>query len=171
MPFMAAPMKTSRWLPVLVTMIAVLAIMWWQQERESQRLSGEHTAGPGTPSVSPSTGPGSAGLSCLSGLGGRQTGVDSATGLHWVRLESLPGQARTTLALICAGGPFPYDRDGVVFHNFDDLLPSRREGYYHEYTVRTPGRSDRGPRRIVSGAPGEYFWTQDHYDSFERIAP
>ena len=34
-----------------------------------------------------------------------------------VPLGQLPREARETLALIKAGGPFPYDRDGVVFGN------------------------------------------------------
>ena len=57
-----------------------------------------------------------------------------------------------TVALIDAGGPFPYDRDGIVFENREGLLPSEPTGYYHEYTVPTPGASDRGARRIITGS-------------------
>jgi ribonuclease T1 len=81
----------------------------------------------------------------------------------------LPPEARRTLALIKAGGPFPYSKDGSVFGNREGLLPRRNRGYYREYTVRTPGARDRGARRIVSGAPGEYYYTEDHYRSFRRI--
>jgi ribonuclease T1 len=83
--------------------------------------------------------------------------------------DRLPAEARATLELIDAGGPFPYDRDGVVFENREELLPERDLGYYAEYTVPTPGSDDRGARRIVAGDEGELYWTGDHYRSFERI--
>jgi ribonuclease T1 len=82
---------------------------------------------------------------------------------------ALPPEARETLALIKAGGPFPYARDGTVFRNREGLLPARPRGYYREYTVRTPGARDRGARRIVAGRGGEYYYTRDHYRSFRRI--
>jgi ribonuclease T1 len=86
-----------------------------------------------------------------------------------VRIAELAPEARETLALIRAGGPFPYARDGAVFGNREGLLPKRARGYYHEYTVKTPGARDRGPRRIVAGQGGELFYTDDHYRSFRRI--
>ncbi len=102
--------------------------------------------------------------------GSSQTlGTDLDSGLPWVALSSLPDQASDTLALIDAGGPFPYDQDGGVFYNNEQILPDHERGYYHEYTVETPGSSDRGARRIVAGGSGELYWTEDHYDSFERI--
>lgn len=82
---------------------------------------------------------------------------------------ALPAEARATLALIRAGGRFPYDKDGSVFGNREALLPKRERGYYREYTVRTPGARDRGARRIVSGRDGEYYYTDDHYRTFRRI--
>ena len=86
-----------------------------------------------------------------------------------VRLSSLPKEAADTLRLIKQGGPFPYSKDGTVFSNYEGLLPAKSSGYYHEYTVITPGSPDRGARRIVAGAPGEYYYTSDHYASFRRI--
>ena len=86
-----------------------------------------------------------------------------------IRLAQLPSEARETLARIRAGGPFPYARDGVVFGNREGLLPKRNRGYYREYTVKTPGSRDRGARRIVAGANGELYYTDDHYRSFKRI--
>jgi ribonuclease T1 len=86
-----------------------------------------------------------------------------------VALAQLPPEAAATLALIDHGGPFPYDRDGVVFENREGLLPAESSGYYHEYTVPTPGATDRGARRIIQGSAGELYWTDDHYQSFERI--
>lgn len=81
----------------------------------------------------------------------------------------LPAEARATLELIRAGGPFPYERDGAVFANREGHLPKRRHGYYREYTVPTPGAADRGARRIVGGRGGELYYTDDHYRSFRRI--
>ena len=86
-----------------------------------------------------------------------------------IGVAQLPHEARQTLALIKAGGPFPYSKDGSVFGNREGLLPKRNRGYYREYTVRTPGAKDRGARRIVAGIPGEYYYTDDHYRSFKRI--
>ena len=88
-----------------------------------------------------------------------------------IALSELPPEARTTLELIRSGGPFPYERDGLVFRNFERLLPQRERGYYREYTVRTPGLNHRGARRIVAGRGGELYYTDDHYRSFRRIRP
>ncbi|MGQ0523367.1 MAG: ribonuclease domain-containing protein [Betaproteobacteria bacterium] len=94
-----------------------------------------------------------------------------ATGLAEIAVNELPREARETLALIDQGGPFPYERDGVVFGNFEKRLPVRERGYYREYTVRTPGIKHRGARRIVVGRNGERYYTEDHYQSFRRIKP
>ena len=83
--------------------------------------------------------------------------------------KSLPPEARQTIALIRAGGPFPYSRDGVVFNNREGQLPKKARGYYHEYTVKTPGARDRGARRIIAGREGELYYTDDHYRTFRRI--
>ena len=85
----------------------------------------------------------------------------------------LPREGREVLVLIRKGGPFAYDRDGVVFGNREHLLPDQPKGYYHEYTVRTPGATTRGARRIICGGPPTTpvacFYTNDHYRSFKRI--
>ncbi len=85
--------------------------------------------------------------------------------------RQLPPEARQTLALIHQNGPFPYDRDGIVFGNREKLLPLEANGYYREYTVPTPGAKDRGARRIVCGgekpsAPERCYYSADHYLSF-----
>lgn len=92
-----------------------------------------------------------------------------AAALGEVRLADLPPQAHETIALIRQGGPFPYARDGTVFNNRERLLPQKPRGYWREYTVKTPGVRDRGARRIVAGAGGELYYTDDHYRSFRRI--
>jgi ribonuclease T1 len=86
-------------------------------------------------------------------------------------LSALPPQVAQTVALIERGGPFPYPRnDGVAFHNNEHLLPSEAADYYREYTVPTPGETDRGARRIITGKGGEFYYTPDHYESFVRLA-
>ncbi|HET9348816.1 MAG TPA: ribonuclease domain-containing protein [Arthrobacter sp.] len=91
------------------------------------------------------------------------------SGLPEVKASELPAEARQTLALIARGGPYPYSRDAATFGNFERILPRKSSGYYKEYTVRTPGESDRGARRIVAGQAGEKYYTPDHYNSFRFI--
>jgi ribonuclease T1 len=87
-----------------------------------------------------------------------------------IAVADLPSEARDTLRAIKQGGPFAYDRDGVVFGNFEKALPKQQRGYYHEYTVKTPGVRSRGARRIISGSEhDEYYYTDDHYQTFKRI--
>jgi len=91
-----------------------------------------------------------------------------------VPLSALPREAQKTYALIQAGGPFPYSQDGIVFGNREHQLPAKARGYYHEYTVRTPGAHNRGARRIVCGGavpthPDRCFYTDDHYNSFKQL--
>jgi ribonuclease T1 len=101
----------------------------------------------------------------------RQAQQEQAGGT--VALAQLPPEAVKTLNLIAAGGPYPYEKDGVVFGNRERLLPSHRRGYYHEYTVPTPGARNRGARRIVCGGPprrtDNCYYSDDHYTSFNRI--
>ncbi|WP_454826816.1 ribonuclease [Paraburkholderia xenovorans] len=93
--------------------------------------------------------------------------------LGTVALAQLPREAVNTLNLIAAGGPYPYEKDGIVFGNRERLLPAHRRGYYHEYTVPTPRSRNRGARRIVCGGPlkrtDNCYYSDDHYTSFNRI--
>ena len=97
----------------------------------------------------------------------------AADALPDIAVADLPKEGREVLALIHEGGPFRYDRDGVVFGNYEHLLPLERKGYYHEYTVHTPGMKSRGARRIICGgakqAPDACYYTGDHYRTFKRI--
>lgn len=90
-------------------------------------------------------------------------------GLKTVYTYQLPKQAQQTIVLIKQGGPFPYERDGITFQNRERLLPNKPRGYYREYTVITPGSRDRGARRIIAGDKGEFYYTDDHYESFVRV--
>jgi guanyl-specific ribonuclease Sa len=107
--------------------------------------------------------------------GTQPTGVETAAPAEASQWQpgdaALPPEARDTLRLIAADGPFPFDRDGTVFQNREGRLPPQPRGYYREYTVITPGSSDRGARRIVAGGdpPVEFHYTDDHYRSFRRI--
>ncbi|SMD21052.1 ribonuclease domain-containing protein [Kibdelosporangium aridum] len=98
-----------------------------------------------------------------------QAACGDTSGFTRVNLSALPSQATDTVRLIQRGGPFPYPQDGTVFQNRERLLPLCSTGYYHEYTVKTPGSSTRGARRIVTGNGGEYFYTSDHYRSFRLV--
>jgi ribonuclease T1 len=90
-----------------------------------------------------------------------------------IQVADLPKAAQVTYETIRAGGPFPFDKDGVVFGNRERQLPAERRGFYREYTVPTPGSRDRGARRIVCGgpvrAPHACYFTADHYASFRKI--
>ncbi len=96
-----------------------------------------------------------------------------ATSIGFIAVADLPPEARETLKRIKAGGPHPYKKDGTVFSNRERILPRQPRGFYLEFTVKTPGSRDRGARRIVSGGDpkvsGEYYYTDDHYNSFKRI--
>lgn len=91
------------------------------------------------------------------------------SGVSVVTLDELPPEARLTIKLIRHGGPFPYERDGAVFGNFERRLPRRERGYYREYTVPTPNLSRRGARRIVAGRAGELYYTDNHYGTFRQV--
>lgn len=95
--------------------------------------------------------------------------------LGLIGISSLPKEGQATLLLIKQGGPFPYEKDGKVFGNYEVRLPKKQRGYYHEYTVKTPRARNRGARRIIAGGhamtSGEYYYTDDHYETFKRIQP
>ena len=92
-----------------------------------------------------------------------------------VSVAGLPRQGAQTYSLIRQGGPFAYEKDGIVFGNRERLLPAQKRGYYREYTVATPGLRHRGARRIVCGGqprtPDTCYYTANHYASFRQIVP
>jgi ribonuclease T1 len=103
--------------------------------------------------------------------GDRPAAVASAAGLPMQALSQLPPQAGQVWQLIQHGGPFRYRQDGVVFGNREGHLPPRQSGFYHEYTVPTPGAPDRGARRLITGGAAELYYTGDHYVSFVVVDP
>ncbi|MCF1593483.1 ribonuclease domain-containing protein [Streptomyces muensis] len=103
-------------------------------------------------------------------VGGTVTATPAAAAVGSICYGDLPSQAHDTLELIEQGGPYPYPQDGTVFQNREGILPSQSSGYYHEYTVITPGSPTRGARRIVTGEERqEDYYTADHYASFDLI--
>lgn len=148
----SGPGRTATRLISTVVVAALAAALWWIQAGADD----DTTADDPEPTRTVATSSGTA-------------GTDDVSRLPYVALDDLPAEAADVVALIDQGGPFPYDEDGSTFGNFEGLLPDRDDGYYREYTVETPGSDDRGARRIVGGAEGELYWTEDHYESFEVI--
>ena len=109
------------------------------------------------------------GLLCLAPPVYARGDAPGASAIREIAAAELPPEARQAVALIRKGGPFPYERDGAAFGNFEKRLPVKGRGYYQEFTVRTPGAKSRGARRIVAGKGGELYYTDDHYRSFKHI--
>ncbi|WP_432586319.1 ribonuclease [Streptomyces sp. HD1123-B1] len=96
--------------------------------------------------------------------------VRAAADVGDICYSKLPDEAHKTLDLIEKDGPYPYPQDGTVFDNREGILPDQSSGYYHEFTVETPGSPDRGARRIVTGEKdNEDYYTADHYESFDLV--
>ncbi|MFD7655715.1 ribonuclease domain-containing protein [Actinosynnema sp. NPDC059797] len=100
-----------------------------------------------------------------------QAACGDTSAFRRVALSGLPTQATDTVRLIQRGGPYPYSQDDQTFYNREGVLPACPTGYYREYTVKTPGISTRGARRIVTGnaTPKLYFYTADHYATFTLV--
>jgi ribonuclease T1 len=127
--------------------------------------------GPASSTTSAPTAGGSAGSGAAAGPEGPRplAPASPVSTLRTIAVSDLPREAVTTLTLVAAGGPFPYANDGATFSNRERILPQHPSGWYTEYTVVTPGSSDRGARRIVGGEDGARFYTDDHYASFREV--
>jgi ribonuclease T1 len=153
------------WVAVVFATVAFVSLMLALGDREYS-----FTIGGDDPSSSPPAQAAADGTD--GGVDDVETGdTDPESGLPWVREDELPVFAQGTLALIDQGGPFPCAKDGVVFQNREGILPDHDRGYYAEYTVLSTTSCDgpRGELRIVTGEGGEFYWTEDHYESFSRI--
>jgi len=158
--------KTLLSLAGIILTAVVAGLIWLGSSGSgvSKPLAGN--GGPATSGSSATHRPGTAAASTSpSGQGAQR----NPAGLASVKESALPAEARRTLELIAQGGPYPYDRDGINFGNFEGVLPKKRGGYYQEYTVPTPGSRDRGARRIIVGTEHEKYYTADHYKSFRFI--
>lgn len=145
--------RTLRTVLVVLGCVLLVGVYWWGTH-------GSTTAEPGAQTGSTRSVPQQPRPSAVP----RDSG-----GLGSVSVSQLPPEGRHTLELIRAGGPYPYSRDGVVFQNREGILPREKGGWYHEYTVPTPGEGDRGARRIIAGRDGKLYYTDDHYASFRVI--
>ena len=132
-----------RFRPLLLLLIALVGVALWLRQGGAPEIRASATGG---------------------------NAATHATSAH-DSLASLPPQARAMVQLIAAGGPFAHSQDGAVFGNYEGLLPQQPRGYYHEYTVETPGARTRGARRIITGGtpPEVWYYTDDHYRSFRRF--
>lgn len=139
--------RRTRGVLALLGLALVLGLAWWSQQATDDPPRPGQVTYTGTYDQLPEADP----------------GTDT------VALGVLPPEARAVVRAIHDGGPFGYSRDGITFGNREGLLPPRPRGYYREYTVPTPGESDRGARRIVVGENGAMYYTEDHYASFRRI--
>ncbi|WP_368563916.1 ribonuclease domain-containing protein [Pseudoxanthomonas sp. UTMC 1351] len=171
--------KSSAAKPALIAIIllAIVVAGWfWQRQRSEAPPAAESpavstTSEPGLHSEPlPLPPPDSAGPAIAPATPATAPTATAANGADALP-AFLPPEARQTLRLIAQGGPFPHREDGSVFGNREGRLPRQPQGYYREYTVDTPGLSHRGARRIVTGGqpPREYYYTDDHYESFRRF--
>ncbi|MFG2846510.1 ribonuclease [Kitasatospora sp. NPDC048296] len=158
--------------PLVVVAVLILAVLAGAGYLLAGRGGSSHpkaaasattTAKPSAPKPTP---PAGGGTPATSG-----TWVPADPALADVCRTKLPSQAQDTLALIAKNGPYPYNRDGIVFENRESRLPKKAGSYYHEFTVVTPGSNDRGTRRVVTGGSGEQYWSPDHYVTFQEIDP
>ena len=84
--------------------------------------------------------------------------------LYAIDYAHLPPEGIHTIQLIIQGGPYPFpSKDGKKFGNKFGDLPAYSQDYL-EFTVLTPGASDRGARRIVARRSGVLFFTACHYE-------
>lgn len=150
MSFVPPARRTRRPLLALLALLLLLVIGYAVQ---AARPGSPHTPGP----------PASHGPAVTAAPRSSSSSGDT------VALSALPPQAQSIVALIQSGGALPYSRDGIEFRNREGMLPRQRSGYYHEYTVPTPGEADRGPRRIITGLDGQFYYTPDHYATFRRV--
>lgn len=152
------------WVAIAFATVAFVSLMLALGEREYSFTLGGDDPSSSASGVSGGSEPGQ-------GVAPEAGDTDPESGLPWVLEDDLPVFAQGTLALIDQGGPFPCGKDGATFHNREGILPDHETGYYAEYTVldATSCEGPRGALRIVTGRGGEFYWTEDHYESFERI--
>lgn len=152
-------------LAVAVLVVLALVAIWLIVSGRDSFSGAGSTPGARSSATSSYGQPGSSG----GAGGGSGAQATPRSDLPAIAESRLNAQATHTLALIRSGGPYPYDQDGRVFTNRERLLPRQASGYYHEFTVVTPGSPDRGARRIIAGAGGDLYYTDDHYASFRQI--
>lgn len=166
-------------LVVLVLVLTLVGVAWWLNHRTDGETFACSVPSNGRSDTCPPTSGSRPAKASTTAKGATRSatraptqgaGIDPETKLPWIDASALPREAQQVLTTIDRGGPYAYDRDGINFGNFEGRLPRKPSGYYREYTVKTPGESDRGARRIVTGDNDkQFFWTDDHYETFSRV--
>jgi guanyl-specific ribonuclease Sa len=154
----------------LALLLVLLLVFGWQAWQHQARVAeGARSRGPTAAAPIVVAAPPPAAPPAVSMEAPHPSDAAADAGVHGD--ARLPREVRDVLARIRAGGPYPYERDGVVFGNFERRLPQRPRGWYHEYTVPTPGQRGRGARRIIAGGrpPTEFWYTGDHYETVSRL--
>ena len=156
---------------IVLVVVAVLAFLYLRYTADSGGTSASSSASTTAQKTSTqqTSKPSSTAAESGAASGGSAAGIDQASGLPYIAESDLPPKGQQVLAAIHAGGPFEFDEDGDVFGNFERILPKKKSGYYHEYTVKLPGDSTRGAHRLVTGDDGTVYWTADHYASFSVV--
>lgn len=57
---------------------------------------------------------------------------------------------------------------GDYFGNFEELLPEDPQREYHEADIEYDG-GHRNAKRLIYSNDGLYFYTEDHYETFEEL--
>jgi ribonuclease T1 len=156
----------------VITGIVTVGAMLGACNKEGSKGASSAAAASDASGASASQAPVQAGL-VASGVSGASSASGAPVAVGSISRAKLPAEAAETLRLIKAGGPFPFSEDGVLFRNSAGMLTQHPRGYYRAYTVRTPGSTDRGQRRIVCGGArrqvSDCYYTEDYYASFRRI--
>lgn len=162
----AVPERVPRWLRIAVAVVVAFIVGWLlatdsgDEPSRTEATAASELIEPGPVSQpDPSIDDGRVDVGPAIGVSGLPGGFT----------DDLPVEALDVLETVAQGGPHPYRQDGATFFNREGLLPPEDEGYYREFTVETPGSSDRGARRLVVGDRGEVFYTDDHYGSFVEV--
>ncbi|MCR5694215.1 MAG: hypothetical protein K6G89_04500 [Clostridia bacterium] len=58
---------------------------------------------------------------------------------------------------------------GDYFSDFDEKLPDPPDMDYYECDIDTNGGKARGAKRIIYGANGRIFYTEDHYETYDEF--
>jgi ribonuclease T1 len=96
--------------------------------------------------------------------------VRKSPALRQVLLNQVPVHAQRVIATLLrrlkSDGAL---ESGAYFANAETRLPDQPPGYYREYLVESPGSPNSGMQRIVLGANGEVYFTEDCGNSFMEI--
>lgn len=58
---------------------------------------------------------------------------------------------------------------GDRFGNHEGILPKAGKNTYHECDIDTHGYKNRGSRRLIYTDDGQYYYSKDHYETFQQV--